>query len=201
MPAPPQPMRPRGLQGRVFGLLMERLSASNYAWVVQHLEAAKPASFLEIGFGTGQLLALVARRLKPQKITGIDPSPLMVKTAEKKLRRFAKTSVVKLREGDDTLLTALAGPFDAAAALHSFQFWSAPATTLACIHALLPQQGLFVLVLRPHGEGAPTWLPNPITRSGDELAGARKALAEAGLRIAVDEPLKTGSRGIVAVRV
>lgn len=195
-------MRPRGLQGRVFGTLMERLSASNYAWVVQHLEAAKPKSFLEIGFGTGQLLALVARKLKPEKITGIDPSPLMIRTAEKKLRSFESSIAIKLREGDDTLLTALAGPFDAAAALHSFQFWSNPERTLACIQALLPQQGLFVLVLCPHGRGgAPSWISNPITKSGDELGGTRKALAEAGLRIAVDEPLKTGSRGLVAVRV
>jgi ubiquinone/menaquinone biosynthesis C-methylase UbiE len=197
----PQPMRPHGAVGRVFGFVMERLSAPNYRWVVAQFATVKPNSYLEIGFGTGALARLVARKFKPGRLAGVDPSELMVASATKKLRPFAKKTAIDLQLGDDTLLAGIAGPFDAISATHSFQFWRDPETTLARIHALLAPGGLFVLVLRKHISGSVmSWIPNPITKSGDELAGARQALMSASFRIVADETLKTGSYGIVTAR-
>ena len=187
--------------GVVFGFIMEQLSASNYRWVVAQLKPVKPKSYLEIGFGTGALAKLVAQKLKPERIAGVDPSPLMLRTTQKKLRRFARKTKIDLREGDDTALAAMSGPFDAIVATHSFQFWSDPVTTLARIRALLSPNGRLVLALRPHISGpVMKVIPNPITKTGDELGGVRRALAEAGFRIVADETLKTGSFGIAAVR-
>ena len=46
--------------------------------------------------------------------------------------------------------------------------------------------GRFALILRHHPPGrAPAWLPNPISRGGDEVVGARAALAAVGF--ALDE--------------
>jgi len=197
----PQPMRPHGAAGVVFGFVMERLSATNYRWVVAQLKPGKPRTYLEIGFGTGALAKLVARTLKPERIAGVDPSPLMLRTAQKKLRRYARKTKIELRDGDDTALAAMTGPFDAVVATHSFQFWSDPVTTLLRIRALLSPHGLLVLVLRPHISGpVMKVIPNPITRTGDEIGGVRRALADAGFRIVADETLKTGSQGIAAVR-
>jgi ubiquinone/menaquinone biosynthesis C-methylase UbiE len=192
-----QAMRPQGVGGRLFGVLMEQLSAANYRWVVARLRPLKPRTYLEIGFGTGRLAEMVAKEFRPARLVGLDPSALMVATAEKKLRRFARKSEIEFIEGDDTRLASLAGPFDAIASTHSFQFWRDPATTLAHVRALLAPEGSFVLVLRRHGSGERR-VPNPISRSSEELAGARNALADAGFRIIADETLKTGSQGIVA---
>jgi ubiquinone/menaquinone biosynthesis C-methylase UbiE len=195
----PQAMRPHGLMGRFFGLLMETVSGANYRWVVAQLKPIKPKSVLEIGFGTGKLAELLARKFKPAGYTGIDPAPLMVATAQKKLRRFRHRVRATLSLGDDTLLATLDGPYDAIIAAHSFQFWSAPVTTLARIHALLSRQGRLVLVLRPHDGGrAPDWLPNPVSKSGDEIGGTRRMLHELGFRVVTERKLRTGSFGIVA---
>jgi ubiquinone/menaquinone biosynthesis C-methylase UbiE len=195
----PQPMRPRGFVGHIFGMIMERLSAPNYRWVIRQLKAIKPQSYLEIGFGTGRLAELVATQLKPKRLAGVDPAELMLKTARKRLRRFARKTSIELHHGDDSLLASLTGPFDAIVATHSFQFWSDPVATLARVHALLAPQGLLVLVLRTHFSGSVTpWIPNPISKSGDELGSTRRALADSGFRIIADEKLKTGSHGIVA---
>ena len=198
MVQPSQAERPSGLAGRAFGALMEQLSAANYRWVVERLAPLKPKTYLEIGFGTGRLAEMIAERFAPARLVGVDPSPLMLETAQKKLDRFARTSKIELRLGDDTALSAFEGPFDAIAATHSFQFWHDPAGTLARIHALLAPHGLLVLVLRKHSPGRA--VPNPISCSADELGGARKMLADARFQIIADEKLPTGSHGFVAMR-
>ena len=197
----PQPMRPHGFTGRIFGVVMQWLSGPNYRWVIAQLRPIKPKSYLEIGFGTGKLAEMAARKLRPQRLVGIDPSELMVATTLKKLRRFARKLALDIRHGDDGLLATLDGPFDAIVATHSFQFWSDPVATLARIHTLLAPKGLLVIVLRPRfSDSVVPWIPNPISKSGDELGGTRKALAEAEFRIVKDETLKTGSYGLVATR-
>ena len=195
----PQAMRPHGFVGRIFGIVMEWLSAPDYRWVVAQIRPVKAKVYLEIGFGTGKLMALVAQKLRPQRLVGIDPAQLMVSTAQKKLKRRQRKLAVELHHGDDTLLATLAGPFDAVVAVHSFQFWSDPVTTLARIHALLSPKGRLVLVLRKHiTDKVAAFIPNPITKAGDERAGTRRALETAGFRIVADETLKTGSFGLVA---
>ena len=191
----PQAQRPQGWVGKVFGWLMGRLNYPAYRWTVEQLRAIKPKSFLEIGFGTGHLDRLVAKKIKPQKITGIDPSPLMVETAQKRMRRFRKRIKLDLREGDDTRLPK-DGPYDAIAALHAFQFWTHPATTLAEIRSLLAPAGRLILVLRLHGKRSKA--PNPLSREGDEVSKACKALQDAGFTIHAMRGISGSSHGIVA---
>jgi SAM-dependent methyltransferase len=195
----PQPMRPAGFGGRVFGLLMEWLAAPNYRWVIRQLEPVKPSTYLEIGFGTGRMAELVAERFPLSRISGVDPSELMLKTATRRLRRFKKITL-DLRLGDDGLLaTWPEGPFDAIAASHSWQFWSDAEPTLKRIRALLSPNGRFVMVIRRHiSKEVIDWIPNAVTKSGDELGGLRAMLKASGFRILVDEKLTTGSHGIVA---
>ena len=196
----PQPMRPAGLGGRLFGHAMEWLAAPNYHWVIRQLLPTKPRASLEIGFGTGRLAQLVAERFAPQRLYGVDPSNLMLRTALKKLQRFDGKLQLHLRLGDDALLKNWPnGPFDAIIASHSWQFWSNPVATLMRVRSLLGPQGRLILVVRSHiSHDVSKWIPNPITMSGDELGGLRKALAAAGFRIVRDEKLSSGSQGIVA---
>jgi SAM-dependent methyltransferase len=196
----PQPMRPSGLAGRVFGFLMERLAAPNYRWVIDVLRPEKPRTYLEIGFGTGRLAELVANKLKPARITGVDPSKLMFDRATRRMKRYRRKIEIDLRFGDDTALDWPPQSFDAIVASHSFQFWANPLATFTSVRMLLTPQGRFVLVIRSHiSDDVSKWIPNPITKAGNELEGLRAALARSGFRIERDEKLRTGSHGIVAV--
>lgn len=194
----PQAMRPRGRVGRVFGWLMAGLNGPAYRWSVDQLEAAGPKSFLEIGFGTGHLLKLACRKLKLERAAGVDPSELMVESARKRLKRYKKKIALDIAHGDDTTLPD--GPFDAVAALHSFQFWSDPDAALRRVRDRLAPGGRLVLVLRSHGRKAPRWLPNPLSRSGNEIAAACDALERAGLSVTGMQGIAKGSQGIVAMR-
>jgi len=196
----PQPMRPSGFAGRFFGFVMERLAAPNYRWVIDMLAPSKPRSYLEIGFGTGRLAELVAQKLKPVRIAGVDPSRLMFDRATRRMKRYRRNCEVDLRFGDDTALDWPPESFDAIVASHTFQFWSDPLATFGKVRALLTPEGRFVLVIRSHiSENVRAWIPNPITRAGNELEGLRAALSRSGFRIVRDERLRTGSQGIVAL--
>jgi SAM-dependent methyltransferase len=187
-------MRPSGTMGKIFGWLMGRLNAPAYRWTVQQLRAVKPKSILEIGFGTGHFLRLAAKKLKPVKIAGVDPSPLMLETARKRLWKFRKKISIDLKLGDDTKLPK-DGPYDAIVALHSFQFWTHPATTLAEIRALLAPAGRFVVVLRLHGKRSKA--PNPLSRGGDEITAACGVFQHAGFVILGMKGISKSSHGIV----
>lgn len=195
---PPQPMLPSGFGGRMFGVLMEWLAEPNYRWVIAQLAHFKPESYLEIGFGTGRLAELAAKHFALKRLFGVDPSELMLARASRRLKRRRKRIAIDLRLGNDASLP-WNETFDAIVASHSFQFWSDPTKTLACLRTMLTPEGRLVLVLRRHiSKPVHAWLPNPISKSGDELGGLRKAFAAAGFRILRDETLKTGSQGIVA---
>lgn len=187
-------MRPRGRIGRVFGWLMGRKNKPAYRWTVDQLRGTHPKSMLEIGFGTGHLLSLAAKKLKPSRLDGVDPSELMLETAQKRLRKFRKKAEVHLTLGDDSAIP-VTGTYDAIVALHSFQFWSHPATTLAHIRSLLSPSGRFVLVLRLHGKRAKT--PNPLSRAGDEVSQAINAAQQAGFTMLGMNGISKSSQGIV----
>lgn len=191
----PQPMRPSGRMGRIFGWLMARLNRPAYRWTIDQLRPLRPQSMLEIGFGTGHLLSSAIRDLKIARAAGRDPSELMVETAQKRLKRFRKKVTLDIQLGDDTALPE--GPFDAIVALHSFQFWSDPAATFAKLHGLLTPGGRLILVLRRHGRRAPKYLPNPISRSGDEISAVCAAAERAGFTLVGMGGISKASHGLV----
>jgi ubiquinone/menaquinone biosynthesis C-methylase UbiE len=190
----PQAMRPRGRMGRVFGWLMGRMNKPAYRWTVDQLRSTHPQSLLEIGFGTGHLLSLAAKKLKPSRLDGVDPSELMLETAQKRLRKFRKKTQVHLALGDDSAIP-VTGSYDAIVALHSFQFWSRPATTLAHIRSLLSPNGRFVLVLKVKGNRKKS--PNPLSRDGNEVSQAINAAQQAGFAMLGMNGISKSSQGIV----
>lgn len=102
--------------------------------------------------------------------------------------------------GDGSPLPWPDATFDAAAALHCFQFWSDPAAGLAELARVLRPDAPLLVILRNHGRRAPDWLPNPASRSGDEPGTARALLRDAGFGEAREEAPVGSSRVLVARR-
>lgn len=181
-------MLPHGALGRVFAWLMDRLNTPAYRRAAAALDPMAGSSVLEIGFGTGGLAVRLAPRLGEGLLAGLDPSPLMVRQARRRLERLGLPVRIDLREGTDRSLNWPPQTFSHIAALHSFQFWEAPRETLARLRGLLEPGGHLLLILRFHGSRAPAWLPNPISRGGAELEGTLEALQEAGFTAVTQHP-------------
>jgi ubiquinone/menaquinone biosynthesis C-methylase UbiE len=175
-----QAMLPNGLMGRLFAPVMEWINTSAYQRAVEALSLRPGDRLLEIGFGTGALLELAASRVTGGVLAGIDASLLMHAQAASRLRPYEPGVKLDLRVGTDDNLNWPECYFDCVVAVHSFQFWTDPNATLRTILGLLKPSGQLLLILRSHSHRVPSWLPNPISRSGDEVGGVMTALARAG---------------------
>lgn len=176
----PQSMHPHGPMGRLFGRFMEWGNRNAYERAVTLIEPRENGAFLEIGFGTGRLLEMVARKQSGGTLAGIDPSSLMLERARKRLTNKGFMSDINLGLADS--LPWGEAQFDVVAALHCFQFWSDPAKTLAEIVRVLKKEGRLVLILRNHERTKNNdWLPNPLSRHRQEAAEAVALMQKCGL--------------------
>ncbi len=108
---------------------------------------------LELGCGSGRLLSRVAARVQRGAVVGIDPSPLMVRHARFRNRRFVERGVLDLRGGaSDDLSAWPAAHFDKIYGLHVVYFWRTPERDLAEIHRVLRPGGRLVLGFCPEEE-------------------------------------------------
>jgi ubiquinone/menaquinone biosynthesis C-methylase UbiE len=194
-----QSMQPHGFRGRVFGWLMDRFNARAQDSTLRRLEVQPADSVLEIGFGTGRLVRKMAKLAREGFVAGVDPSELMLHTAEKRTRRFRKKGRVELVLGDAASLPWPDARFDKAVALHCFHFWADPEHDLREVWRVLKPGGLFVLILRRRNRAGPKWLPNPISRSDQEIAGAFQLLAAGGF-IETRIEGKAGSSPMITAR-
>jgi SAM-dependent methyltransferase len=182
-------MRPAGLAGRLFGVVMERLNARAYRQACELAAPVRGESVLEIGFGTGRLVEMLLERVDPGLVAGVDPTPTMVEVALARRGVRHAGARADLRVGEASRLPWPDASFDVAFALHCFQFWPDPAACARELRRVLRPGARLAVILREHGNGhAPSWLPNPISRSPDEAAGARACFAGAGFVIDVGTP-------------
>jgi ubiquinone/menaquinone biosynthesis C-methylase UbiE len=193
----PQAMRPHGFWGGVSGWMMDRSNASAQDAAFERLDVRSTDAVLEIGYGTGRLARKIAKAAPEGFLGGVDASSLMRAKAQAKTRKFRKR--VELKLGDASVLPWPDGTFDKAAALHSFQFWSDPVRALAEIRRVLKPGGLLVLVLQVHGRRPPKWLPNPVSRTRQEIANTLELLAENGF-VGTRVDGKVGSSPVITAR-
>lgn len=195
-----QAMEPHGVGGRLFALAMEWLNAPAYRRAAARISPGPGDRILEIGFGTGALMAMLAPRMAGGLLAGIDPSALMAAQTRARLARFAPAVHVDIRQGTDRDMSWPDGHFTHVTALHAYQFWAHPDVTLQRIRAVLRPGGSLLLILRSHSRRRPDWLPNPISRSADEIGGTRHALTRAGFD-RVERLASVGSSAVLEARV
>ena len=178
---------------------MDRRNARAHKFALRRLHVQNTDSVLEIGFGTGRLLRKIAKAVPSVHVSGVDPSELMLRTAEKRTKKFRKKGRVDLKLGDASALPWPDSHFDKAAALHCFHFWNDPVHDIGEVRRVLKPGGLLLLILRLHKKAGPEWLPNAISRSGQEIAGAFQLLVNNGFGKARIEG-KIGSSPVLTAR-
>jgi ubiquinone/menaquinone biosynthesis C-methylase UbiE len=167
---------PTGLLGRLGGLIMARMNREAAAQVVGLLAIRPDDKVLEIGFGPGVAIQLLAQRAPGGRIVGVDSSLEMVGQAAARNAGAVRNQRGELRQGGVDTLPFPVAAFDKALAINSMQVWPDPVAGLREIRR----------VLKPAGTIALGFTVN----SGQPREGVRATLAAAGfteIRI-VDRP-------------
>jgi ubiquinone/menaquinone biosynthesis C-methylase UbiE len=158
--------RPEGLLGRFGGVVMARMNRPGAAWGVGLLELRAGEKVLEVGFGPGVAIEILAGAAPKVRVAGIDPSAEMVRQAVRRNAAAIARHAVDLREGFADDLPFDGDTFDAALAINSLQVWPDAMAGLREVRRVIKADGRVALVFTP--------------RSGQAQAGIKELLANAG---------------------
>jgi len=121
--------------------------------------APEPRAILDIGCGTGLLLAQAAARFPGAKLTGVDPAPEMIRVAR---TTAPPDAPVEFLQATAEALPFEAGTFDLVLTTMSFHHWADQPAALREVRRVLVPGGLFALTdAFPVG-----WLRFVFARSG-----------------------------------
>ena len=143
-----QAVKPQGAAGVLMGWLLESGNAMQNRATVEALGPPPGAAVLEIGFGPGHALEMLARKVPLALVAGVDHSALMVARAKRRLNGRRGDAALDLRLGDAGDLPFPDEKFDLAFAVNSFHQWPDQERALAEMAGVLKPGGDLVLSIR-----------------------------------------------------
>lgn len=139
---------PTGTIGRLVGSLMAFKNEGMNRFAVEMLEPQPEDQTLEIGFGHGRTIGMIAAASPKGHVAGIDISDVMVRQAAEWNRELIKSERVELSNASVTDIPYEYGRFTRVLAVNNFQFWPNPEHNLHEIQRVLRTDGRLVLCLR-----------------------------------------------------
>jgi ubiquinone/menaquinone biosynthesis C-methylase UbiE len=136
---------PQGMIGYLAGELMVRQHEEETDWTVSVADVQPADSVLEIGFGAGKAIELLAEKAPGGSIAGVDLSATMVKRARTRNARAVRAGRVLLLQGDAAQLPFADRQFDKVISIHSLYFWPERAAVFAEIFRVLKPGGTCVV--------------------------------------------------------
>lgn len=141
--------RPRGIIGRLAGRNMARQHRPENEWSVALLAPQPTDRVLEVGFGPGVAIQLLAAQVNVGLVAGVDYSPTMVAQARRRNAQAIKNGRVDLRDGEATKLPFADASFDKVLSIHTLYFWSQPMDALTELRRVLKPGGTLTLTFMP----------------------------------------------------
>jgi ubiquinone/menaquinone biosynthesis C-methylase UbiE len=143
-----QARQPHGFVGWLFGHVMAYLNDGMNRKAVELLEVRPTDRVLEIGFGHGKTIGLLARRARDGFVAGIDPSAVMVRQAAWRNQELIRAGCVEVKLASVSNLPYADAEFDKVCAVNSYQFWPDPEEDLKEVRRVLRPGGRLVLTVR-----------------------------------------------------
>jgi len=155
--------RPQGLLGRVGGIIMARTNQRCAAWVIALLAIQPHDRVLEVGFGPGVGIQLLARSASAGYVAGVDVSAAMVAQATTRNAHAIARGRVDVRHGAVERLPFADETFDKALAINSMQVWTDAGAGLREMWRVLKTGGRIALGFTPYSGQSKRGLPEMLT--------------------------------------
>jgi ubiquinone/menaquinone biosynthesis C-methylase UbiE len=167
--------RPSGWLGRLAGSLMSK-GADDDRWLVDLLDVQPEDRVLEVGFGPGVAIELIAARASRGLVAGIDPSDVMVRQASKRNWQAVQAGRVQLRQGTVSALPFPDSSFTKALALHSIYFWPSLEQGLRELYRVLSPGGRLAIGVRMYQPNAGRLNPSRYGLTDDQVQDITSSL-------------------------
>lgn len=141
---------PSGLLGRLGGVILARTNRKAAEAAIDLLAVRPGDSVLEIGFGPGVGIALLAERVRTVRVAGVDPSAEMVRQAQARNAQTIRAGRVELRRAGADRLPFADAAFDKVLAVNSMQIWPDAAAGMREVRRVLKPGGQVVLAFTPY---------------------------------------------------
>jgi SAM-dependent methyltransferase len=158
--------RPKGVLGRLGGVIMARVNRDAAAQVIELLDVRPDDRILEVGFGPGVAIQLLLRRAPTVWVAGVDQSQEMVQQAAARNADALRGRRVDLRYGSADRLPFADATFDKVLAVNSMQVWPDARRGLREIRRVLKDGGIVALAFTAN--------------SGQPKEGVAELLADVG---------------------
>ena len=192
-----QAVKPQGAFGVVTGWLMENLNGAQNRATVDALDPPPGAAVLEIGFGPGHALEMLARSRPLGLVAGVDHSELMVARARRRLDGGRGDAALDLRVGDAGDLPFPDERFDIVFAVNSFHHWPDKDRALAEIAGVLKPGGDLLLSIRDFRTAGGFEAPG---KGAETAKAAADMLRDVGLQVRLREVVHSPKRATLLVR-
>lgn len=158
--------RPQGILGRLGGIIMARTNQKCAAWVIGLLDIQPNDRVLEVGFGPGVGIQLLARSASAGYVAGVDYSEEMVAQARARNVKALESGRVDLRHGSVESLPFADQAFDKALAINSMQVWPDAGAGLREMRRVITPGSRIALGFTPYSGQSKSGLPEMLTTAG-----------------------------------
>lgn len=172
---------PRGWFGRLVGKIMAYENLERNTWAVMHLNVQPRDRVLEIGFGPGVAIELIAGLAVEGFVAGVEVSEIMVRQARKRNALAVQRGQVELLHGTVAALPFEKEAFEKVVAINSLHHWPDPEENLKEARRVLQPHGLIAIVEQPHC--AAKNAAEVMRSTGARLAALLEAAGFSGLRL------------------
>lgn len=158
--------RPKGLLGRLGGIILARTKRDFTQWVIPLLEVQSDSKVLEVGFGPGVAIQILAATVSTGSVAGVDYSQEMVEQATTRNAKAIAARIVQLHYGSVEKLPFADDIFDRALAINSMQVWSDGMAGLREIRRVMTEGGQIALGFTSAAGQSSTGLTEMLTAAG-----------------------------------
>jgi ubiquinone/menaquinone biosynthesis C-methylase UbiE len=158
--------RPTGMLGKLGGIIMARVNAPFARCVIRLLDVQPSDEVLEIGFGPGVGIQLLAKSAPEGRIAGVDSSREMMEQATARNAEAIERGVVDLRYGSVEELPFEDSTFDAVLAINSMQVWPDITAGLHEVKRVTRSGGRVALGFTPYSGQSKAGIPELLSAAG-----------------------------------